>query len=229
MKLINYLLVALLTLTLGACNTNENNQKIAYVDIMTLEATGESGSVLTFRLQGNSPLITLTCSKPFSQELVGKRLVIIYTIVSDTQRGEDGVIDIEQSGATFGGGDAPKVSTAGATDNWQSDEIELVQAELSGEYLNLGLTLNTNTSPRVFELYVDETTMDSDYPELHLVYEPQANSGGTSYSFFGSYNIGGLMNRPTAKGVKLTYNGFKEGEGTIIYVEKPTNSFAPAN
>lgn len=215
MKLTHYLVLAAAALSFGACN-NDSNEAVAYfTDIVTLDSSSDKGSVMTFRELNDSPVITLTSAQPFNKDQVGKRIVIVYSPIGTIEHAVSGNVNIIDAAPTFGGGAAPTDAVVDSLDNWKSDEISFMQAYRSGKYLNLGMILPTNSSLEKFRCYIDVTTLDNEYPEIHVVYKAKVGYDMGSGNFFGSYDISSIWNRPGVKGLKVLYKGYNNGTATI--------------
>ena len=224
MKLTHYLILAAAALSLGSCNSDSEPGQSQYVDIVTLDSSSEAGSVLTYRVLDDSPLVTLTSTQAFSKDQIGKRIFIMYSTVNNVEHGVSSAVNILYAGSTLGGGAAPLPAVVDTLDNWYSEEIQFMQAYRSGKYLNLGMTLPTTTSPEKFECYLDVTTENNEYPELHLVYKAKSGFDVQSMNFFGSYDISKIWDRSTTKGIKLIFNGTDQKSVTI---EKNTPTIKP--
>lgn len=192
MKLTHYLILAAAALSLGSCNSGGSEAVAYYTDIVTLDATNSGGSVLTFQVLNDSPLVTLTTNAKLSESYVGKRIVVIYSPVGTLKHGVSGQVNLVEAGLTFGGGAAPLNAVVDSLDNWSSDEVRYMQAYRSGRYLNLGMTLPTTAMPEKFQCYLDVTTADSEYPELHVVFKAKPGYDSQTTNFFGSYDIAAL-------------------------------------
>jgi len=215
MKFYHYLILATVLLSLGSCNSGGSEAVAYFTDIVTLDSSTENGSVMSFRELNDSPVITLTTSTPLSKEQIGKRIVILYSPIGTLEHGVSGNINILDAAVTYGGGAAPLDAVVDSLDNWKSDQVTLMQAYRSGKYLNLGMVLPTYTSLEKFRCYIDITTLDSEYPEIHVVYKAKDGYDTVSSNFFGSYDISNIWNRPGVKGLKVLYNGLNESSTTI--------------
>lgn len=227
MKLTHYLVLAAAALSFSACNSSSDPVKTQYVDIVTLESSTESGSVMTYRVLDDSPEITLTSSQSFSKDQIGKRIFIMYTSDNDDKHGVSGPVSIQFAGPTLGGGAAPLPASVDSLNNWHSEEIQFMQAYRSGKYLNLGMTLPTTNNPEKFACYLDVASENSEYPELWIVYKSKVGFDTQSMNFFGSYDISGIWDRPNVKGIKLHYNDNGDAE-QIVTLEKNKPSIKPA-
>lgn len=57
--------------------------------------------------------------------------------------------------------------------------------------------------------------LDSEYPELRIIFKVKPGYDSKSYNFFGSYNISGIWHRPNVKGVKVMWNGTDKNSVTL--------------
>lgn len=92
-SLISIVAAATAMFAFTACNSSDDSDTgNQYADIVTLESTAPSGSVMTFREKDDSPLITLTTTQAFSAEIFtpGTRILAIYHPESN-KRGESGL------------------------------------------------------------------------------------------------------------------------------------------
>lgn len=226
MKLTHYLVLAAAALSFGACNSGGTDATAQYADIVTLESTNEQGSVMTFQVLDDSPLVTLTTAQSFSKDQVGKRIIVIYSPINTTEHGKSDVVKIINANPTFGGGAAPVPAVADTLNNWASEQIDYMQVFRAGKYLNMAMSLNTTKWPKKFQCYVDVTTLDNDYPELQVVYESETGYDSYSYYYFASYDISGIWNRPNVKGLKVIYSG---SPNNLTIIEKsPGEQIKPA-
>jgi len=224
MKLTNCLILAAAALSFSACNSSSDEPSIStYMDIVTLKSSDQQGSVMTFNKENDSPLVTLTCSQAFSKEQIGKRIVILYQPLGGIAHAESGDVNVIQAGMVFGSGAEPLPAVVDTLDNWFSDDISYMQAYRAGHYLNLAMQMSSNpqAKPKKFECYVDETTLDNAYPELHIVFKSNAGFDQQALNFYGSYNISSIWSRNNVEGIKVMYNGI---DGASITIEKDTSS-----
>lgn len=224
MKLTHYLILAAAALSLGACNGSSDAPSLStYVDIVTLKSTDQQGSTLTFRKENDSPLVTLSCSQAFSKEQIGKRIVILYQPIGGLAHAESGDVNVIQAGSVFGSGAAPLPAVVDTLNNWYSDQISYLQAYRAGQYLNLAMQMASSPTiaPKKFQCYVDETTLDSAYPELHIVFKSNADIDQQELSFYGSYDISGIWSRQNVEGIKVMCRGYS---GDVVTIEKDDSS-----
>lgn len=215
MKFTHCLFLAASALAMGACNSGGDTATVYYTDIVTLDASSASGSVMTYQDKNDSPLVTLTTSTPLSEKQVGKRIVIVYSPIGTLEHGVSGSIDLVNAGMTFGGGAAPLDAVVDTLDNWKSDPVTYMQAYRSGKYLNMAMILPTSAMPEKLRCYLDVTTLGNEYPELHMVYKIQPGYESDAANFFASYDISSIWNRPGVKGFKLLFEGTTSSSVTI--------------
>lgn len=92
---------------------------------------------------------------------------------------------------TLGKGSAPVPAVVDTLDNWASDRIVMPGESVwrSGYYLNMAFQAISTATPKKFYVYVDEKTVDSEYPELHVVFKSGNSSSMYNFAFYASYNI----------------------------------------
>ncbi len=227
MKLTHYLILAAAALSLGSCNSDSDSPSAGmYMDIVTLKSTDQQGSIMTYNQEDDSPLVTLSCSQAFSKEQVGKRIVVIYQPINGLAHGESGPVNVIQAGTVFGSGAEPVPAVVDTLDAWYSDHITYLQAYRAGHYLNIAMRFDANPSipPKKFECYVDESTLESDYPELHIVYKGNNDINQQELSYMGSYDISSIWSNRKVCGIKLLYNGI---DGSSITIEKTNGIIKP--
>lgn len=214
MKLVNYLILALAALAFTACNSDSEPQT-TYMDIVTLVSSDDQGSAMTFNEINDSPLVTLTTTQKFSKDNIGKRIVIMYSPVGTNEHAVSGAVDILFASLTLGAGAAPLPAVPDTLDNWASEPVDAMQIYRAGQYINIVATLQTATNPKKFQCYVDEATVNSEYPELHIVYKSVPGYDTQATNFFASYSIESLWNRLNVKGLKVIYGETSQDEVTI--------------
>lgn len=219
--------LALAALGFTACNGDDEPIRKSFIDIVTLDTNTSSGATMSFNRLDDSPQIFLTSSVQLPEKYfkAGTRILIIYQTPTDEQY-VSGPCDIIQAGNTLGAGEAPIPAVVDTLDNWKSSNMEIVQKWRSGSYLNFSASMYTYGAPAKFRTYVDEKTLDNEYPELHVTYEPTTNGQQQNLTYYASYNIANIINRPNAKGVRVRYiSAAGEKEFTI---ERGGSSITPA-
>ncbi len=203
MKKLLFTLLAALTLT--ACAHNEHDDTIVFSNFATLDAISARGAILSVQNPGEKPVYTLTASQEIRPDgfTVGSRVFISYTTESNTNTASE-PCTLQAMFPTEGGGAAIVEATAEETDNWSSNEVQLTQATITGNYINLvGAAVYTDDNE--CQLYVDRTTLNDAYPAVHLV---MLNKGVSQqyYTLLGSWDYTGLLSSGNCKGFMLYAN-----------------------
>lgn len=222
-KILSTTLTAAAIATLGSCNSDSDTPGGAtlYTDIVTYQGNGTGGSTFTFRKEGDSPLITLTCSRTLASDFVpGSRILIQYAPETGKQY-MSGPINLAGAANVEGGGAPVEELTAAQTTNWLSDAVNVSTIFRSGEYLNLQFTGTLGSEVAKVRMVADTETLDSEYPELHLIFGPYTAALGQYYLFTCSWSIESVWNRPGCKGIKVLYknNGGLIGGSVTINKE----------
>ena len=150
-SLISIVAAATAMFAFTACNSSDDSDTgNQYADIVTLESTAPTGSVMTFREKDDSPLITLTTTQAFSTEIFtpGTRILAIYHPESN-KRGESGPVTVAAASPTLGTGSAPVPAVVDTLDNWASDRIVMPGESVwrSGYYLNMAFQAISTATP----------------------------------------------------------------------------------
>lgn len=218
-------------LALTACggDNDDNGARLnEYINFVTLKESTASGAVMTFQKENDSPLITLTTTQPFDSRIFkpGTRIVVDYLTTSDGYT--SGPVTVARAVNTEGLGAAPAEKTAEETKNWASDNITMVEAQRSGEYINLVFTASTYGDPKECAVYVDKNTIGTENPCLYLVFEAANATAAPSYYFYASYSIADLWEDTTTKSVTLYYPDLNTGNSHLVFV-KSASTLTPAN
>lgn len=221
---LSFLLACLLGIATTSCKSTSDDpgfdpDKI-YYDFVTLEGKSSTGTTFTFQKMGDSPMITLTTSQIIKGDdiKVGQRLMIGYSSDSG-ERYVSGNITVYAMISVFG--PEIKEGTAASTGKWNSDRFMMVNLWRTGDYINVMGLANYTSRPRVFDLYLDSTTADSEYPELHIVYTTDIDTQ-RQIDLLGSFNISSIWNKPGCKGVKISYRGDLGESSTTITKDNPS-------
>lgn len=207
------LLISTIALCLGFQSCNSDNDEpdpspTIYTNIVSYEEGTSGGSTFTYRERGDSPLITLYSSQALKAETfkVGTRIIIQYTSES-TDQNQDRQITLLAAANVEGQGKAVESATAESTNNWNSDGVAVQALYRSGDFVDVQFTGYLGDQQAKAAMYVDETTLDSEQPQLHLIFGPYSGMVTTPYIFYGSWNIANIWNLPNVKSVKVNFNG----------------------
>ncbi len=231
MKIKNFISTTLLltgVMVLSSCNSDSTDSGDNYfVDIVTLESTGSSGSVMSLQQMEDSPVITLLSTQRFESEDIeaGKRIVIYYHPESNKQYVSDN-INIGSASTTFGGGDPYRLSTALATNNWESNTIKIASIWRTGKYLNFVFTASTSSDAISCDLFLDEATVGSNYPNFHIVFKAPTGAMPTSYTYYASFDISETWQKDI-DGIRINYSGTDMFGNEFTNIIKTQSSLRP--
>ncbi|MBO4943130.1 MAG: hypothetical protein J6C95_06845 [Muribaculaceae bacterium] len=238
MKLRNLFISAAVTASIALTGCNQTNgsgtnpfpdgggQKV-YVDIVTLESSGSSGTSLTLRRINDDPQVTYFSyiDLPSADFHKGDRLVISYTPTSN-DRFQNGPITIWEAMPTIGKGAVPYPRTSVQTQDWKTDAIELFELHRSGEYLNIIFNASAYYGQFEGELVLDAATAESDMPEYYVIFKRKSPDASTKqYAFYMSYKIEDQWKREDVRGIRIKYTDTKKGATykDIMKVNKDNN------
>ena len=214
-KIFTYALLLALAAGFTACNSSGSDepQQPVFTDIVTYLGSDGAPSVFSFRKEADSPLVTLTSSRTLNSVdfKVGTRILIQYTTDSG-QRYTSGAINLLAAANVEGAGNAIEASTAEKTMNWDSDAIQAYAIFRSGKYVNVQFTGALGAQTAVVRMIADESTLDDEFPDIHIIYGPYTDLATKVYTFFGSWDISSVWDRSTCKGVNII---FKNGGGSL--------------
>lgn len=213
-KLLKLFSVFALVASFTACN-NEPAPEI-FTNFATLESANPAS--LTFSVQ-ESPdsepvLITADVKFDISKLEIGGRYVIYYAYVDNVPSANRKVDLYYGITGTFGS----KMSKA---DNEQVTELfnnnyNTLYIACAGDWLNLQFAASMWNQSTV-ELYVDEETLDDEYPQVYFcVNEVTPNDFNQAY-FYASFNVSSLLSLPSAKGFIVNY--YTGGRAKTLQVE----------
>lgn len=206
-------LMSIVALCLGFQSCNSDNDEpgtspTVYTNIVSYVEGTSGGSTFTYRERGDSPLITLYSTQALKAESfkVGTRIIIQYTSES-TGQNQDRQITLLAAANVEGQGKAVESATAESTNNWHSDGVAVQALYRSGDFVDVQFTGYLGDQQAKVAMYVDESTLDSEQPQMHLVFGPYNGLVNTPYIFYGSWNIANIWNLPNVKSIKVNFNG----------------------
>ncbi len=205
--------LALIAVAFTSCNSNSDdpNQPDVYTDFATLLTMNSEGCTFQVQKDANSDAVILTSKENIDKAApntfkVGMRVVIMYYSESGMQY-TGGPIQLLRITTTLGEGAPVEVSTSEKTNKWASDQITMYMVGRTGDYLNFQFTHYGTVNVKECKLYVDEETLDDEYPHLHLVYEDKNDhmQSTSTYAYYASWSIKDLWARPNLKGVNVYF------------------------
>lgn len=222
MKSINKLLLGLLFVPMAlltSClesnsNGNDDNQQLMSV-FATLVTKTETGMVFTTSEYQGSPIVTYTTPAytQFKGEVGNRYVIWFYKESTATTPYVSGAINLNQINEPF-------------YSDLQYASLEEIKSKLCNEgyctyrhsgtgYLDVTFYAPIEQRPKLFAAYVDQATVESDFPDIYICYEPDLTYG-TPQTFFGSFKIESLFDRLTCDGFNLH---FRSNNGSN-YVQK---------
>jgi|GEM_PF-805903 len=239
MKLTNLLFAAsiLAGMTLTGCNQAHKDGSDpdypgggsgpkVYIDFVTLESTGPSGTSFTLQSKNDAPLITYftTQQMPASEFYLKDRVVISYTPTSG-ERYQNGPISVYEALKPYGAGAVPYPKTSIQTQDWKSDPIEMYELHRSGNYINVIFNADANYENVTAELVLDAATAELDMPEYYLLFNRKNQETSTQkYAFYMSYSIKDQWAREDLRGIRIKYT---DSKGTTHKDILKTNPVTP--
>lgn len=210
MKIAKYLLGAVLALSLGACSTKDDEpgtERNFFTDIVTYANESGTGTTFTFRKDGDSPEIILTTPQKLSSAdfTLGSRIVIQYWPHTNHQYTSGEVSVLVANNITGSGAEVPAAAASGSNP-WASLGVDMYRLNRTGKYLNFIFEAPYSDRHVIpSRAVVDEATLGSEYPEIHIIYGPDDTFTTTTGYVYGSYSIANLWDAPGTKGVKVYY------------------------
>lgn len=191
---------------LCSCNKEDEPVEQNYIDIVTLESITDAGTVMSLRQMGDSPLLTYTTSQTMDpKDFKEHQRVAISYIPDGGKPYVSGAVKLLAATVTVGEGAPVPEATSESTGKWATSPITLGSAWRTGKYLNLYYAGFTVENPKANVLYVDKESLAFPFPDLYLVFEGDAGPIGQMYSFYMSYDISAVWDRPNVKGITIHY------------------------
>ena len=221
------LVAAFAVVFISSCNSDDDPTPMPtlYTDIVTVQEVAEGKTVFTLREKGDSPLITLTSSQTVNKEAfkIGTRVVITYSPSTGIHYVSD-QITIYAAGGVIGEGKQVEQSTKEKTASWRTAPVSMYSATRTGEYINVVFTAFTGIETNVCAIVVDEETLEDEYPNLHLLFEPSSSSSQNNYAIYMSYSLADIFARPNCKGVKLFFVDSTNPRLSPVELDRPISN-----
>lgn len=231
MKINKLLFAAVLSLAFFSCNEDtpdDGSQKEIYTDIVTLVKNDPGDVAFTFRKLDDSPTITLRSANQLDPKFyaIGTRLVMSYLPSSETHYLSDD-ITIYGLATAIGAGDPVAVVSPNGYAGWSSSFVNMNSIWRSGDYLNIVFTAESAPTPKKCVAVCDQTTIDSEYPEIHFIFEPESGNKVAEYAFYMSYSLADIYKDKNVKGVKVYFKDSAQAGPVII--GRSNNTITPVN
>lgn len=213
-----------------SCNStsSDNGTEILpiYRTIVTVASATSTGTTFTACEKDDMPEIVYTTTQTLNTDKVkaGMRMGIEYQVEADAKQWQSGVIRLTGISGCYGDGKEMPISKADDTNNWRTERISDAAIWRTGKYLNAMILAYGTISPLKCNFTVDEATLTSDTPEVHLIYEADYASVNNGYIFFLSYDLSALKTNQgatNATGVKVFYD--YQGSTKTVDIAMPSN------
>lgn len=207
-KLSLILSIIMISVVFTGCNSDDGPgmqlpDNLCY-DFVTFVSSNEKGSVFEFRKSGDSQLITLTSTTRIDTEKIkpGTRMIIQYLPSGGQQPYQSGPINLYGIAQIING--KPVDKTLAEINAMHFEPMTVRTIERSGNYIDIWAQAFGAGGNISLDLYLDEATADSEYPEAYLIYT-FTNIDGTARQIYASFDISDVLALPTSKGIKITY------------------------
>ena len=87
--------------------------------------------------------------------------------------------------------------------NWNATPIYLMSIWRTRHYINISSRLTYSTKSRKFLVFVDESTVDNEIPELYLIHDINGAPDNFTRRNYASFDIAALWNRESCHGVNI--------------------------
>ncbi|MDE7376801.1 MAG: hypothetical protein K2N16_08120 [Muribaculaceae bacterium] len=214
------IVAAPLAWSLGACSNDEPEYRVptdVCYDFVTFESKDAKGSDFSLRRSGDSELINYHSGYSFDQDTVlhpGYRFIIQYKRV-DGEPYTSGRITLYGYRLLD---NANSQQLVGYDPQNPSEMVKPQTMTRTGQYINMQMQMSCMhaAKAKTMELAVDSSTLNSDVPELKLVYH--ASSPGENYTTgYASFDVSSVWDLPTCRGVKVTCRTPNGDESSIFY------------
>ena len=228
MKSISKILLAALIfplLTLTGCNDDNDNapQGNLFQTFATLTAANDNGSTFSVQEKDDSQPVTLTSVRKLDTKFVtiGDRYVITYSNGTDNPF-KAGAIDLFAIQPVSNG--KIQEATAEEIKKLTADPISVMFIGRTGTYVNIQAKAPISNKAKLFNLYVDKASLETESAEVYIGFESDHNSASDK-QFFGSFDIATVWNNPAIKQVVVHYE--KNGSADKFVMAKGAMSITP--
>lgn len=199
----------MLLTTLNSCGVNDDTfdgQVTAVLyDIVTFDGNIDGRAQFSFRQVDDTPQIILSAGNAAlnTEDIVpGRRLYIAYQPIDGAPAYTSSAINLIKA-YKINSGKLSVEESIESFDDWNRDKIYLLAVWRSGEYINLQCRLTYSTDPRIFRIVADTSTLDEPIPDLYLVHSMKKQVDNFERTYYGSFDISAVLDRPTCRGVRL--------------------------
>lgn len=208
--------IALVLGVTGCNDSNNDNQRLTFMDFMTLTSSGSTGCVLEMYNPKTMSAVTLTSTSDLSNVKglnVGDRVLVLYGFPEGREYGTSGPIDLYglrlvTNGMVQWGTDVAAIEAA---------QMQTQSAYITGIYLNYQGTGLFGQEPKNFRLVADEATRDSEMPDVYLIIDPETGSAQTWQAAVASFDVSDIWTNPRYSGFKLHINDSNTNFRTLTF------------
>lgn len=182
------------------------SERAALYDLVTFDGNLSQGATFSFQRRDDSPVITLTAkgvTLATDQVKQNERLLIGYYPESGEAYRSD---NIQLIGVTKVNQDTLRYSPAEEIAGWDKDPVYLNSVWRSGKYLNMYMRVEYSSEGRLFRLVADESTLESEFPQLYLMHDLYDAPEKFTRRAYVSFDISSLWEKPEHKGIILHIN-----------------------
>lgn len=213
-----------------SCNNSNNDDPLPpklFYDIATLEFSNEEGSTFTLRQENDSPIITLT----FPGQTVNTEQVPLGTRVLIAYYPESGLAYTSGQAKLYAIGyvynSEIEEGNAESTKQWQTMAQNMLGMWRTGNWINIQTQCTyVNNTPMTYDLVVDETTLDEEYPQAYIIYIPTDAANALTRDFYATFDISSVWNRPNVKGLRIRVVE-NNGPRTYSFIKNQSDPITP--
>ncbi len=202
LRAVLYLVSVILAAVGTGCRDTDGPEQIlgAAADIVTF-AGNNPGATFALQQVDDSPVYTLTASDPIVADGIepGSRVYLEYVPLNGCAYSSTGITIERIAPINQDVLRAPDADSG--IDLRDSDGIYQYPLGRTGKWINVYCALPYDTPPRHFMLLLDQSTADSDMPELYLYHRTESAVNSFERNYYASFDIGVLWARENIKGV----------------------------
>lgn len=207
--LISASMAVILLTALSGCGVNDDTfdgqvTPVLY-DIVTFDGNIDGRAQFSFRQVDDTPVVILNAANAAlnSEEIApGRRLYIAYQPLDGAPAYTSASVNLINAYKINSGALSIEESIESFAD-WNRDKIYLLAVWRSGDYINIQCRLTYSTDPRIFRIVADTSTLDDPIPDLYLVHSMKKQVDNFERTYYGSFDISAVLDRPGCRGVRL--------------------------
>lgn len=220
-KQISLLLFTITALfTMVSCNSSDDYDNgipaDAQYSIVTLLSSSSTGSVFEFQKDNNSTPVTFTApetSIDIAQIPLKSRMLIAYKLETGSSLEAGGFIHVYAYGSILNGD--IKFADPNASANFATGDVTLQTQWLTGDYLNLALTVSYSQTMSL-QLVCDKSTLEEEYPTVYLIYKADNQTTAYPHSGYASFNVAELWSNPGVRGFNFVFRDTNGGDKNVM-------------